>query len=270
MRTGVGPVAHRLERASGQARVGPRVCLEATLDLVGPGPQHRRQGRETRGRRYGVESGADRRAHAGATTSGSGSSPRAVTGTAALDQQGVPVGRRRSNRRTAPSPSHAASAAASGADSGCGSCSLSTPSSPSDRRRAGATQEMFPPGSKGSPTLEVPLARPARRRATGAARATLRPSSPSHATTTASELGGDHELGHVPSLPDRRRREGTYAGAVARIRLGALPAQHRGRRPRRQRRARSSRPTTRPRPPAATSPCSPSSPSPATRPRTSC
>ena len=117
---------------------------------------------------------------------------------------------------------------------------MSTASSPSDRRRAGATQEMLPPGSSGAPTSR------SHRSATSATSAGRRAShsraaSPSHATDGGGELRRDDQVPHRASLPDATPLR-DLEGACVRFHRGthpdrALPAQHRRRRPRRQRRA---------------------------------
>ena len=63
---------------------------------------------------------------------------------APLDEQPKALGIVRVKTDRAP-PAHAARASASGADSALGTCTFSTRSAPSDRRRAGATHETWAP-----------------------------------------------------------------------------------------------------------------------------
>ena len=91
-----------------EARVGARVCVER-------GPRARRPRRRSTdarvgrpgGRRDGVQAGADRRAHPAAASGVGLARRRGVTGSAALDQQGAPIGdrgRTAARRRRRPTP----------------------------------------------------------------------------------------------------------------------------------------------------------------------
>ena len=203
MRAGVGPV-RIVSSAAGQARVGPGVAASRRPSTSSAhGAQHR------------PPAWGDPRA--AAPRGGARRSPRpardgleraalvaeAVPGPAALDQQRRAVADRdRTGGRLRHRPTPGAPTA-SGADSGCGSWTLSTASSPSDRRRAGRHPGDVAAGLERSVRPRGPTRSATSATSAGAARATSRPTSPSHATDGGGELRRDDEIPHAASLPDR-------------------------------------------------------------------